>query len=123
MKKQPKSKKPGKQKKWRACAPPNRRQKMVGASLSRELREKYGRRSLPIRKGDKVKVVKGDFSGFSGEVTKVMHTTYKINVGGINIKKADGTDVPKSLDPSNVTITELYLEDRERRGLLERKAR
>lgn len=123
MKVQPKSKKPGKQRKYLADAPLNQRQKMVAATLNGELRAKYGRRSLPVRKGDKVKVMRGDYKGVTGEIIKVILKTYRINVDGINIKKADGTDVPKPLHPSNVMITGLFLEDKERRDMLDRNAK
>jgi len=123
MKGRPKSKKPRKQRKYLAEAPLGKRQKMVASTLSEELRAKYGRRSLSVRKGDKVKIMRGDFKGASGEVTKVTLRSYKINVDGVNVKKADGTDVPKPLHPSNVMITGLYLEDKERRDLLDRKAK
>jgi len=119
--KQPKSKKPRKQRKWLVEAPLHRRQKMIGSTLSRELRKKYNRRSLPVRKGDTVKIIRGEFKGVSGEVTRVSLKSYKIYVDGVTIKKADGTDVEKALDPSNVMITDLFMEDKERREVLERK--
>jgi len=119
--KQPKSKKPRKQRKWLVEAPLHRRQKMIGSTLSRELRKKYNRRSLPVRKGDTVKIMRGEFKGVSGEVTRVSLKSYKIYVDGVTIKKADGTDVEKALDPSNVMITDLFMEDKERREVLERK--
>jgi len=102
-------------------APLHRRQKMIGSTLSRELRKKYNRRSLPVRKGDTVKIMRGEFKGVSGEVTRVSLKSYKIYVDGVTIKKADGTDVEKALDPSNVMITDLFMEDKERREVLERK--
>lgn len=119
--KQPSSKKPGKQRKWLAEAPLHRRQKMMGSTLSRELREKYSRRSLPVRKGDTVKIMKGEFKGTSGEVMNVSLKNYRIYVDGVTIKKADGTDVERALHPSNVVITDLFMEDKERRNILERK--
>jgi len=120
MKSQPTSKKPGKQRKWRYNAPLHRRQKMVASPLSRELREKYKRRTLSPRKGDKVRVMRGDFKGNTGEVTRVSLKTYKIYIDGITIKKADGTDVERAMDPSNVMITDLFMDDKERRDVLER---
>jgi len=117
----PKSKKPRKQRKWRFKAPLHIRQKMVCSPLSKELRKKYNRRNLPVRKGDTVKVITGEFKGISGKVTEVNLKTYKIYVDGINIKKADGTEVHRAIDPSNVMITDLFIEDEERRSVLERK--
>jgi len=120
MKIQPSSKKPGKQRKWKAVAPLHRRQKMLSSPLSKELGQKYKRRTLNVRKGDKVRVMRGDFKGNVGEITRVSLKDYKIYVDGITIKKADGTDVEKSIDPSNVMITDLFIDDKERMDLLER---
>lgn len=119
--KQPKSKLPRKQRKFRLYAPLHKRRKMISSHLSKELREKYKRRNLPIRKGDKVKVMRGEFKGTTGTVLKVDPKKYKIYVEGITSKKASGEDVPRAIDPSNVMITSLYMEDKERRRVLERK--
>lgn len=93
----------------------------MGSTLSKELREKYHRRSLPVRKGDNVQIMRGGLKGTSGEVMRVNLKNYKIYVDGVTLKKADGTDVERALDPSNVMITDLYMEDKERREMLERK--
>jgi large subunit ribosomal protein L24 len=121
--KQPSSHKPGKQRKWRQDAPLHRRRKMVGSTLSRELRGKYNRRNIPIRRGDKVKIMRGEFRGVEGEVTRVDLKNYKIYLEGVNIKKSDGTDVERVVDPSNVMIMDVYMEDKQRRDVLERKVK
>ena len=41
------------------------------STLSEELREKYKRRSVRLRVGDSVRIVKGEFKGIEGKVTKV----------------------------------------------------
>jgi len=115
------SKQPRKQRKWRYTAPLHKRRKMIAAHLSQELREKYHRRSLPVRRGDVVKVMRGEYKGQSGEVSKVDTKSYKVYVSGITIKKADGREVERALDPSNLLITEVYLDDPKRRNMLERK--
>ncbi|MCK4491955.1 MAG: 50S ribosomal protein L24 [Candidatus Altiarchaeales archaeon] len=115
------SKKPRKQRKLRFNAPLHRRHKMVASHLSHELGEKYHRRSLPVRKGDTIRVMRGGFKDHVGEIMRVDLKTLKVYVEGITIKKADGTDIEKPVDPSNIMITELYMEDKERRNMLERK--
>jgi large subunit ribosomal protein L24 len=119
--KQPKSSKPRKQRKWLYEAPLGSRQKMVVSTLSQELRTKYKKRTAHVRKGDKVKIMRGDFKGTVGEVTNVALKDMVITIQGINLKKADGTEVPRPIAPSNVMITELFTEDAARRGALERK--
>ncbi len=110
----PISTQPRKQRKWRANAPLHRRRKMMGARLDDNLQEKYKKRSMPVRKGDMVKIMKGEFKGTSGEITKVDPMSYKIYISGITIKKANGRDVERAISPSNVLITELFMDDKER---------
>ena len=54
---------PRKQRKARYTAPAHARGKYLRASLSKDLREKVGSRTLPVRSGDKVRVLRGDFKG------------------------------------------------------------
>lgn len=119
--KKPTSKKPGKQRKWRAKAPLHAKRKMTSSHMSQELIGKYKRRELPVRKGDVVSVLRGEFKGSSGEVIRVDYASGCVFIEGLTVKKADGTDVERPIHASNLSITELYLEDRERRDILERK--
>ncbi len=102
-------------------APKHKQLKRCAAPLSKELREKYKRRTVNVRKADIVKVVRGKFKDHAGEVMNVNPTKHGIYVDGVTIKKADGTDVPRAIDPSNVVITQLFLEDKKRRAMLSRK--
>ncbi|NOZ82197.1 MAG: 50S ribosomal protein L24 [Euryarchaeota archaeon] len=114
------SRQPRKQRKQLFNAPMHRRQKMVCAHLSRELREEYGRRSLPVRKGDKVRVLRGDFKGHEGLVERVDLKRMRIFVTGVTVQKSDGTERLYPLHPSNVEIVKLELRDEERKEVLER---
>ena len=111
---------PRKQRKYRYNAPLNVRHKLVSAHLSKELRERFNRRSFPLRKGDEVIVMRGSFKGFKGKVERVDLKTMRVYIDGLKIKKVDGSEVPKPLEPSNLMITELNLEDKERVKALER---
>ena len=51
------SKQPRKQRKYLANAPLHLKKKFVSANLSKELRKKHEKRSLPLRKGDTVKAI------------------------------------------------------------------
>ncbi|RLG70475.1 MAG: 50S ribosomal protein L24 [Methanobacteriota archaeon] len=116
-----KSKQPRKQRKKLFQTPLHRRWKLVSAPLSRPLREKYGTRSLPIRKGDRVEVMRGDFKGHQGEVVKVDLKRLKIYVDGATMTKSDRTEVYYPMHPSNLRIVKLSLEDKERVNILERR--
>jgi len=109
-----KSKQPRKQRKYRINAPLHIKQKFLASHLSKELRKKHGKRSLRSRKGDRVKVVVGQFKGKTGKVDNIDVRNIKIYVEGIEVIKKDGTKRAVPFNPSNVIITELNLDDKKR---------
>lgn len=117
------SSKPRKQRRFRFNAPLHRRRKMIASPLHPELRAKYGRRTLVIRKGDTVKVLVGDFKGHVGKVVTVHTRKGKIAVDKVTLTKADGKEVPRLIDPSNVMIVKLDMSDKWRKRCLDRKAK
>lgn len=119
--KRPKSKQPRKQRKFIYNAEHHLRRKMVSAHLSKELRDKYQRRSFPVRKGDEVQIMRGKFKGKKGKVVKVDYKKYRIYIEGITIKKADGTERLFPIHPSNTMIINLDLSDKKRVEALEKK--
>ncbi len=115
------SKQPRKQRKFIYKAPLHIRHKLVSATLSEELREQYGRRSLPLKVGDTVKVMRGDFKDHEGKVEKVDLKNYRIMIEGAVVQKPDGNKVYHTVHPSNIVIIELDLDDEERNDIIERK--
>lgn len=103
-------------------APLHLRHKFLSAPLSRELREKHKTRSLPVRKGDRVRVLHGDFKRLQGEVVEIDTKRRVLHVKDAFITKADGTQVPRPIQPSNVVLVGLA-EDRERAQVLERRSK
>ena len=101
-------------------APSSVRRKIMSANLSKELREKYHTRSLPIRKDDEVLIVRGTHKGREGKVTTVYRRKFVIHVEKINRDKVNGSSVPVPIDASKVVITKIKL-DNDRKALLERK--
>ncbi len=61
--------------------------------------------------GDTVEVQRGDFAGTEGEVTNVDLREASVYVEDVTVDAADGEDVPRPLDASNLVVTELDLED------------
>ncbi len=111
---------PRKQRKYTHNAPLHVRRKFLSAGLSSPLRESMGKRSMVVRKGDEVRIMRGDLRGKSGPVEKVSIQKCKIYVEGIKIKKVDGSEVPRPITPSNVQITKLKLDDKKRQSVIER---
>ncbi len=108
------SKRPGKQRKFRANAPLHIKRKFLSANISKTLRSKYKKRSIPLRKGDIVQVMRGSFKGKKGKVTGIKTKMEKIYVEKIQVKKRDGSSANVPLKASNLQITELNLDDRKR---------
>jgi len=113
------SKQPRKQRKARYQAPSHVKTKYLNAPLSAVLKEKYKKKTLRVIKGDTVKVTRGDFVGDEGLVDAVDTKKSKIVVHGVSLTKADGTEVPRLIDASNVQITKLNLTDTRRQEKLE----
>jgi len=101
------SKQPRKQRKYLANAPLHLRKEFVSINLSKELRKKVGKRNLPAKKGDKVKVCVGKFKGKTGKILTVNLKKSKIIVEEIQVKKQDGSKASVKLQPSNLQIIEL----------------
>jgi large subunit ribosomal protein L24 len=96
-----------KQRKYRANAPLHIKQKFMSGNLSKELRKKLGRRSLEVRKGDTVKLMRGKFSGRQGKINNVQLKRTRISIEGIQRQKKDGTKVNVWFNPSKIQIIEI----------------
>ena len=105
------SKQPRKQRKALYNAPAHARGKHLSATLSKDLRADLGKRSLPVRSGDKVRVLRGDFKGHEGEVLSVDYTSYKVTIEEVTLSKPDGTAVFLPVDPSNLMIIDADTKD------------
>eukprot|EP00667_Euglena_gracilis_P032236 EG_transcript_48931 len=94
----------------------------MSARLSKDLRQKYKVKSLPIRKEDEVKVKRGSHKGRDGKVIACYRLKYAVHIDKITREKANGQTVQIGIHPSNVEITKLKL-DKDRKKLLETKGR
>ncbi len=108
------SKQRRKQRKYRHNAPLHIKRKFLGARLSKELREKEGIKTLPVRTGDEVKIFKGQFKGKRGKVNRTDIKRAKVYVEGIEINKKDGSKTNYPVHASNLIITHLDLSDKRR---------
>ena len=93
--------------------------KQLGSHLAKDLREKYHCKSLRVVEGDSVKVLRGEFKGIEGKVTRVSTEKRGIAIEGIKREKLKGGNVDIYIHPSNVIITSLNLEDKWRQSKLE----
>ena len=104
--------------------------KNVSVHLSKDLISKYGVKNFPIRKGDIVRIVRGDAEkdeklnivGKEGKVIKILTDKGKVIIENINISKADGKMKPRKIDPSAIVLTKLILEEKKRKERLTKLA-
>jgi large subunit ribosomal protein L24 len=114
-------KNPKKQRKRLFNAPAHLRHKLMAAHLSSELAASRGIKTLPVRKGDTVRIERGDNKGFEGKVSRVDLSEYRIYLEGLTREKTDGTNIFISVHPSKVQIRNLNLDDKRRKDILGRK--
>ncbi|CDS03469.1 Putative 60S ribosomal protein [Lichtheimia ramosa] len=101
-------------------APSHIRRKIMSSPLSKELREKYNTRSIPVRTDDEVMVVRGSLKGREGKVVQVYRKKWVIHIERVNREKVNGATAPIGIHPSNVVVTKLKI-DKSRQAILDRK--
>jgi large subunit ribosomal protein L24 len=93
----------------------------MSAHLSDELLKEYSLvRSMTVRKGDTVKVVRGIFKGHTAKVVKAFPQKGFISIDEATLTKADGKKVARMFRPSNVILTKMDMSDPWRREKLSR---
>jgi large subunit ribosomal protein L24 len=113
--------KPAKQRRMIYQAPDHIRRKLFAAPLSAELQASHGTKTIPVRNGDTVRIMRGDHKGFEGKVSRIDRTNYRIYVEGLTREKVDGTAIFVPVHPSKVKITGLVLDDKWRKSIVDRK--
>jgi large subunit ribosomal protein L24 len=112
-----------KQRKFRLNAPLHVRQKLMGCRLEKKLAESLKSRSLPVRKGDRVMIMRGSFKKLPGEVTEVNLKKLAVYVDCAKRKKSSGQEISVPIDPSNLMIIEIRKDDKKRQKAIERKSK
>src|SRR5207244_11775049 len=105
------SSKPSKQRKKFFNAPQHRRRRMLAARLSDDLTKNHKVRRLPVRTGDSVRVMRGDFAGLEGEVQRVDYSNGRIFVEGMAREKAAGVSSQLPIEVTKVRVADLDLSD------------
>ena len=93
----------------------------VGAPLSDELRERYGRRSVRVVKGDNVSVTRGVYKDIQGKIARVMVSTGRVAIEGIKKEKGKGDKIDILIHASNLVVTSLNTDDSKRMAKIGKK--
>jgi len=89
----------------------HKREKLLGASLSENLREQHNRRSIRVAKGDTVRILRGEYVGIEGKVEKVNTVRSTLSIEGVQREKIRGGKVKVQIHASNVQIISLNTDD------------
>ena len=89
----------------------HKRDKLLGANLSENLREQRSRRSMRVIKGDTVRILRGEYVGIEGKVEKVNTEKSTLSIEGVQREKIRGGNVKVQIHASNVQIISLNTDD------------
>jgi len=97
--------------------------RQICATLSKDLRKKYPRRSARIMIDDTVKVIRGEYKGLTGKVAKISTESNSIAIEGNKKEKLKGEKVDVYIHSTNMIITSLNTDDKWRLKILEKKSK
>ena len=94
--------------------------KQICAPISKDLRKKYSRRSARIMVDDTIKVIRGEYKGITGKVSKISTESNSIAIEGNKKEKLKGDKIDIYIHTTNVIITALNTDDKWRLKILEK---
>lgn len=109
---------PRRQRKYRYNAPIHIRRKFVSVNLSKDLRAEYSTRNVIIRKGDKVRILRGNHKSTETKVSEVNTKKGIVYLDGLENTRREGAKSRIPFQPSNLQIVELELSDKIRKEKL-----
>ncbi len=95
--------------------------KQVSSHLSKDLKKKFSKNSIRIVEGDNVKIVRGEFKGVDGKVSKISIQKNSVVIEGVKKEKTKGEKFDVHIHSSNVIVTGLNSDDKWRTSKLEGK--
>ena len=97
------------------------RSKQMGANLSKDLQKKYGKKSARVIEGDSVTILRGEFKGVDGKVSKISTEKSSVAIDGVKKEKTKGDKFDVYIHSSNLVITSLNGDDKWRMAKLQGK--
>jgi large subunit ribosomal protein L24 len=93
----------------------------MGSALSKDLQKKYGKKSARVVEGDSVTILRGEFKGVDGKVSKISTQKSSVAIDGVKKEKTKGDKFDVYIHTSNLVITSLNNDDKWRMAKLEGK--
>ena len=95
--------------------------KQLGSALSKDLHKKYGKRSVRVVEGDSITILRGEFKGVEGKVSKISTSKSSVAIEGVKKEKTKGDKFDVYIHTSNLVVTSLNTSDKWRISKLEGK--
>ena len=95
--------------------------KQLGSALSKDLHKRYGRRSVRVIEGDSIRIVRGEYKGVDGKISKISTQKNSVSIEGIKKEKTKGDKFDVYIHTSNLVVTSLNTGDKWRMARLEGK--
>jgi large subunit ribosomal protein L24 len=95
------------------------RRRRMTVPLSRELRRRFHLRSVPLRKGDTVRVMRGSYVGREERVAKLNRRDYTVTLDNVTLKSGEEKLKPLPVRTNHLLIVRLNLADSWRRESLQ----
>ena len=97
------------------------RSKQLGSALSKDLQKKFGKKSTRIIEGDSITILRGEFKGVTGKITKISTEKTSVTIDGVKKEKTKGDKFDVYIHTSNLVVTALNTSDKWRITKLEGK--
>jgi len=97
------------------------RSKQMGSALSKDLQKKYGKKSARVVEGDSVSILRGEFKGVDGKISKISTQKSSVAIDGVKKEKTKGDKFDVYIHTSNLVINSLNSDDKWRMAKLEGK--
>ena len=97
------------------------RSKQMGGALSKDLQKKYGKKSVRVIEGDSVTILRGEFKGVDGKISKISTQKTSVAIEGVKKEKTKGDKFDVYIHTSNLVVKSLNSSDKWRMAKLEGK--
>lgn len=95
-----------------------KRRRLMSVPLSKDLRARFHRRALPLRKGDTVRILKGSYEGREERVAKVDRRSLAVTLDNVTSKTGESKQTPLPVRTGSLVLVHLNLADPWRRRRL-----
>ena len=93
----------------------------MSCPLAKDLKEEHKIKSIPVRRGDHIKIMRGYYKTKTGRITHISRHRWSIWSKEISRETYNGKTVGIALHPSNCEITKLNMKFKDRQEIIDRK--